>query len=284
VAEPNDQTPEFDELNLFGSQPDFSQAADFTSPADAEAGATPSSGEMPVDFTTGAGAPHETTPTAEAETFVADAADMAGVSEMVAHTDDAAEVPAEELPEKKASNLLFYFEWVGLALVATAIVVGFSLVAEKYSWWHAGYWILLAMVPWILWKTRKAWSTPEVTAPYTVMLGIGAMALLTGVYFLGLELAQYDWDLKAKNKPTQTVAMPVEPPASNIPGPSVPDPKLPVAKPPEAKLPEAKLPAAATPEAKLPEAKLPEAKTPEATLPAAKTPAAATPEAKTGTP
>lgn len=121
----------------------------------------------------------------------------AGVVE--AELDDGVETPAaeEESPVKKTPAWMAYVDWAVMVLVVAAIVLLCNLLTAAW-WWHASYLVLLVEIPFSLWKTRKVWTTPQLSAVYTVMLAIGTMALLTGVYWLGLELATYDWDCKAK--------------------------------------------------------------------------------------
>jgi hypothetical protein len=249
VADSKDQHPEFDDLNLSSEEPDFNETTDLDPSSDglADSGelavgdqfVPPQRDEAASDSLGESGSPFEMG-TSEA---IADEAVSVEAAEAVATEDAGADQPfdlaavgasaadggepagslAEDQPRKGSLAWLAYVEWVGVALVVTAVYLLFSLwsLTSDNVMWHAIYWVLMGLVPYVLWKTRRLWKTPEITAPYTIMLAIGVMALTTAVYFLGLELAEYKWDLKAKTAKTLTaapvVAQPVNPVAKKTP-------------------------------------------------------------------
>jgi hypothetical protein len=214
VADSNEQQPAFEDLNTLdelglGGPADAAPAAEGTADSTLSEAAPldlSESGELPEGVAQAdSGLPSglglgDLVPGAAAAAAVAgsDAVpDVAGVAQEA----ESVEARAEE-PEKTAQTWLGYVEWVGVALAITAIYLVFSILPGTVDnvLWHAGYWSLMVLVPYIVWKTRKYWQTPEITAPYTVMMAIALMALFTAVFFLGLELNQYGWDLKAKKK------------------------------------------------------------------------------------
>jgi hypothetical protein len=95
----------------------------------------------------------------------------------------------------------------GLAfLLAVIAVCWFSNPGTITVIWHLAYWILLALIPYSLWRGKKFWVAAELSPLYAVMLAIGAAALLTAVYCLGLELSRYNWDIKARKARHLTAA------------------------------------------------------------------------------
>ena len=64
--------------------------------------------------------------------------------------------------------------------------------------WHASYAIVMIALVSATLITRKSWATYPTTALYTVLLAGTLAALATGVYWLGLELSVYGWDMTAK--------------------------------------------------------------------------------------
>ena len=107
----------------------------------------------------------------------------------------------EQTPSPSKGKMLL--TWLGRLEIpgVIGICVAIWFIAQMMTVngiWTASFLILLALIPYSLWKTRKHWTTPQVTATYTVMLAIGTAALLSAIFWLGLELCRYDWDIKAK--------------------------------------------------------------------------------------
>ncbi len=95
----------------------------------------------------------------------------------------------------------------GLAfLLAVVAVCWFSNPGAITVIWHLAYWILLALIPYSLWRGKRYWAAAELSPLYAVMLAIGAAALLTAVYCLGIELSRYNWDIKARKARHLTAA------------------------------------------------------------------------------
>jgi hypothetical protein len=179
-------------------------------PPEAEMGGEPAAGEPAA----------EALPAEGAETMDFGAAFAApGTEETAAETElageglpdlgePAAEAPVaegeeaeEEVPAKRPAWLA-YVDWAGLVLLAVVIwLVVRVVVADVFVLWTTAYLILLVLIPFSLWKSRHRWTTPQITAAYTVFLAISVAALLTAVYWLGLELFLYEWDVKAKTRP-----------------------------------------------------------------------------------
>ena len=53
--------------------------------------------------------------------------------------------------------------------------------------------LMLALIPYALWRSSARWVTPAASAVYTVMLALGTAALITGAWLMGMELSRYDW-------------------------------------------------------------------------------------------
>lgn len=200
-----------EELNLAGplEDLDFSEASGFSFPAEAAAAGEAPAEVLPADTETADFVPEVAPPDGEPV-----AATMPGMVPELAQEGlpeageapaepPAAETeaePAETAPAPKWRKWLAHVDWVGVALLAIAIWLVVRAVTVNVAW-ITGYLILLVLIPFTLWKTRKRWMTPQITAVYTVLLAISTAALLTAVFWLGLELAQYHWDVKAKTRP-----------------------------------------------------------------------------------
>ena len=168
---------------------DFTEPADSSFPSDAIAEDTLSvDGEVSEAVTSLSGLGL----TSDQEPIIA--------GEGVPEVEEVVEEFEEEAKPQRGKTLLKWLarlEIPGVLLIAVAIWFVTHMITENVIW-HAAFLILLGLIPYSLWKTRKYWTTPEITASYTVMLAIGAAALLSAVYWLGLELFRYDWDIKAK--------------------------------------------------------------------------------------
>jgi hypothetical protein len=206
-----------EELNLGGplEDLDFSEPSGFSFPAEAAAGSEPPAEALPAeDADTMACVPGAALPGGEPA-----AATMPGMvpesapEESPEATEAPAEPPASDAeaeeaePASKRRKWLAHVDWVGVALLAIAIYFVVEQAVKTNVAWTAGYLILLVLIPFSLWKTRHRWTTPQITAVYTVLLAISTVALLTAVYWLGLELAQYNWDIKAKTRPVVGAAL-----------------------------------------------------------------------------
>ena len=100
--------------------------------------------------------------------------------------------------KKKTIDWPFHLPWIIAVVVCAAICLIFGLAGVAHAPWHAGYLISLVVLATTCWMTRKIWTEFEVTAFYTAVLCGALVALLTGIYCLGLEMYAYNWDLKAK--------------------------------------------------------------------------------------
>ena len=213
VADPKDRIPESDEPQHPGEAPvesesyeemsftqevdalDFTEPTDFAYPAEAV-------GEAEAVADTEFGESLETDsifPEAEAvavdvgEGSVVAGEGIADLGEAAIDEDEA--IAAEGV--KKPAAWLGLADWV-VAVLAIGLLWGLLTLATNFPIWNAVYVVVLGLIPFVLWKTRKRWTTPEITAVYTIMLAIAVAALWTAVYWLGLELARYQWDIKAK--------------------------------------------------------------------------------------
>ena len=178
---------------------DFTEPTDFAYPAEA-------AGEAEAVADTEFGEPLENElvfPEAEATTADAEEGPVVageGTADVAEAAIDEGEEEEFVEPEKQPSAMLGVMEWI-VAAAAIGLFWGLLTLATSFAglWiWNTIYAVILGLIPFVLWKTRKWWTTPEVTAVYTVMLAIAVAALWTAVYWLGLELARYQWDIKAR--------------------------------------------------------------------------------------
>ena len=220
---------------------DFSDSPDFAFPSEPA-----SEGEVPADYSPPDYGPADENPADEnpadegppsgmfgagdatGEFFPG--AEAAGSAEPVQEGEDAVveadeavegvEVDAEpeEKPKWHMPAWLDKVQWTVVALVAVGLfildivaAVWFSAPAMINTVWFVSYLVLLVLIPYSLWRSRKLWTTPEASSIYTVLLAIGAAALWTGVYWLVRELAQYEWEIKAKKAPIAAVGAPMLP-------------------------------------------------------------------------
>jgi hypothetical protein len=188
VAKHEEENPEFADFSMPTGEPAF---ADLTEGEPAgQSGIefeTAEAGEPEVDTVEVAEADLETEQPVEEE--FPEEADEEGLSE---------EFDEEEEPAKRSW-------WMVLVecLCVAAFMAGVYFLMDTYtpppiSIWNTAYAILMALVPYVLFKTRRWWTTPEISAPYTVIAALTFAAITTGVYYLGLELVSYDKDWKAE--------------------------------------------------------------------------------------
>ena len=103
--------------------------------------------------------------------------------------------------------------------------------------------LMLALIPFALWRSSARWVTPATSAVYTVMLALSAAALIAGMWFQGLELSRYDWQFSrtrvSAGKPPRVMIPPRET-AAEPPPPPVPAPQPEPAAPKDSAAPAAK--------------------------------------------
>ena len=206
MADSKDPLPEFEEPELPANgteaagpleELDFTEPIDFSFPSDAMTEAQPAGEAEPLAEAEATAAEAEaigdlgltddeaTGEPAEAEVFDAD--------EVVAEV----EAEAEPSRGKKLAKWLARVEWIAVPAVVVTIWMAAGLITS-HAILSAAYMVLLLLIPYSLWKLHRFWTSPQITAVYTLMLAVGTAALLTAVYWLGLELARYDWDIKAR--------------------------------------------------------------------------------------
>ena len=153
-------------------------------------------------------------------------------------------------------HILFHVPWAVAAGLCVFIYLFLIASGVQHALWHAVYLISLVVLATTILMTRRIWAKFSSTAFYTIALGCSLAAVLTGVYYLGLELYVQNWDTAAQqSKQAAQAAQRSAMLLTSPPVPISPTPKSPVAKPP------AKAPAKTQPAAKGPGAK-PAAKTP----------------------
>jgi hypothetical protein len=188
-----------DEFHFTGpaEELDFTEPADFTFPtehAEAEAGSD-SSAEIP------------TPEHADLEHFFGEesahheaAGEVEGVEPALAG--EAVEPAAEEEPKPKRElpASVRALEWVtvgvlaAIGLVAPFVVI-FALDSPDIATLVVNicFPVLLLLVPYALWRSSSRWTKPAASALYTVLLAIGAAALIGGAWVQSMELSRYNW-------------------------------------------------------------------------------------------
>jgi hypothetical protein len=204
---------------------DFTEPADFTFPSEAiESGAvSDSSANMGTVEHAGL---EDLLSTEEAAPQTSGEGEAVAVSE----TEEAPELvenAAEEAPKAKPKRELpawvHALEWTTVALLSVgsliALFVSIIWLDSKTATLilNIAFPVMLASIPFALWRSSRRWLTPSVSALYTVLLAIGAAALIGGAWFEGMELASYNWQFNkarlAAAKPRQQFVAPVDPPA-----------------------------------------------------------------------
>jgi hypothetical protein len=180
---------------------DFTEPADFTFP-------TQPAGEHEAGFEhPGAFAPAEH---AEGEHFFGGEEHGFGESpatEEPVSADDAVpdlEAAEEEVvkPKRELPAWVRTVEWVTVSLLAAgsvlAVVISAFWVEKKPDQitltMNIAFPLMLALIPYALWRSSKRWMTPAGSSIYTMMLAISTAALILGAWLASLEVARYGWE------------------------------------------------------------------------------------------
>lgn len=142
-------------------------------------------------------------------------AEAAAELEPVGETEDEA-VEAEAKPKFELPAWVHTAQWVavGVAAVASLLAVAFAkfLITDPKQVTlilNIACPLMLGLIPFALWRSSSRWSTPAASALYTVMLAIGAAALIAGTWCVSGELASYDWKVSktevTKSKPVMVI-------------------------------------------------------------------------------
>ena len=161
------------------------------------------------------------TPHAEAEAAEEGIADLEAAEELPEGMEEGEE---EAKPKFELPRWLQITEWVTVGVLAVgallAIVISVFWVQEPKHVTLAlniACPVMLGLIPYALWRSMARWVTPEASAVYTVILALSAAALIAGTWFVGGELANYDWQYTkarvAVGAP-RPVAMPMTPTAA----------------------------------------------------------------------
>jgi hypothetical protein len=187
MSEHDEENPIFEDFGLSTddltfAEPGTGAPADAHTPAEGEEDEAAAAAVEPAE-----GAEGKATP----EAF--------GEEEPIGVEEEQPEGPQEELaPQKKPLDVLFHAQWIGAVVLCVIAALVFPLAHVSHAYWHSSYAVAMIALVAATWLTRKVWATFAVTALYTVCLAGALAALLTSVYWLGLELAMYDWNLTAK--------------------------------------------------------------------------------------
>jgi hypothetical protein len=131
----------------------------------------------------------------------------------------------EEAPPKRG--------WWSILLECMAVVlfmagVYWVMVTYTPNIWISStiYTILMASIFYVLFKTWRRWTKYETSAPYTVILAMTLAAVLTGIFYLRLELASYDDDWKAEDGRNAAKAVRIDkPPPVKVDGAAAENPQ-----------------------------------------------------------
>lgn len=155
---------------------------------------------------------------------------------------EAAEEPpeGEEKPKFELPGWVKVLEWVMVgvlalgALAAIVVCVVWLESAERVALiLNIACPVMLALIPYALWRSSGRWVTPAASAVYTVMLALSVAALIAGTWLMGLELSRdyqhhgYDWQftktrVAAAKSRLAAIAPVVQPVTSNEPEPAAP--------------------------------------------------------------
>jgi hypothetical protein len=223
---------------------DFSEPADFTFPAP-PADEHEAAGEHAGEFASAA----EFAGTEHAEGERTFGGDEHGFGEPPSHDESAFEPAAVEeaipdlesaeeevKPKRQLPAWVRTAEWITISLLATgsllAVIVSIFLIDKNPSQvtliLNIGCPVMLGLIPYALWRSSGRWVVPAGSAVYTLMLAIGTMALITGTWFLGMEVSRYDWQF---NKARVTAAKPHPPLITPTPRAALPEIAKPVEQP-----------------------------------------------------
>jgi hypothetical protein len=215
-----------DEFHFSGpvEELDFTEPADFTFPSESAEPEAVSDSSADMETVEHAGLEHLL------------GAEEAAPHEAVAEAELADEAPEGELPEKLGEEepkakpkrelpaWVHTLEWTTVAMLAVgsliALFVSIIWVQDPDTVTlvlNITFPLMLALIPYSLWRSSRRWVTPSISALYTVLLAISAAALIGGTWAEGMELARYKWKFNksrlAADKPRQIYVAPVDPPA-----------------------------------------------------------------------
>ncbi len=215
---------------------DFTEPADFAFPTE-QPSAVESSGEFaPPQEAEGQpslgaeeGSFGESLPTEEAvaEPLLAEE----GIPDLKAAEEGESEAPK---PKFELPAWVHTLEWVtvGLLAVGGLLAVVCSVVWVKDArqvtlTLNIACPLLLALIPYALWRSSVRWVTPQITALYTVMLALSTAALIAGTWLEGLELSSYEWQfskarVSAAKPRVVVIPLPEPTPAKDVEPPSIP--------------------------------------------------------------
>ena len=204
---------------------DFTEPADFTFPTlPSSEVATGQSGELP-------GAE----PAEAQDPFGADA-DAAGEPALPEDGHVESDVAGEGIPEVEAAEeekpkpkrelpaWVRTAEWIAVGMLA----VGAFLSVIISSLWldnpklvalilNIACPVMLALIPYALWRSSARWVAPAASAVYTLMLALATAALVAGTWCVGVELSRYDWQFSKARvtaaKPRPIIIATTSPPA-----------------------------------------------------------------------
>ena len=146
-----------------------------------------------------------------------------------------AEEPAEvgKKPKFELPAWVRTAEWITVSVLAAGALIA---VISSIIWVQApgrvtlimniAFPVMLALIPYALWRSIARWVTPPASALYTVMLALSTAALIGGTWFEGLELSHYRWQfsktrVRAGKPPAVVMVAPAQPaPAEKAPQPA----------------------------------------------------------------
>ncbi len=111
-----------------------------------------------------------------------------------------ADARPETKPKRELPAWVHSIEWTAIGVLGTVALI--ALVVAVF--WiqspdtvslvlNISCPVMMALVPYALWRSSKRWMTPSTTALYTLLLAASVVALIGGTWVQGVELSHYNW-------------------------------------------------------------------------------------------
>lgn len=191
MAKSDEKEPNFDDLELPEEQPENDLQDLLGEPAAFEEFAEPGSFsgiEELGDLSAAEVAPEETVEEAIVDEAIVEPLES---HEVLADVEEVHEVEPLAQLEPSPSKLPFILEIVGVAAIPLLLVVAAVL---HFIYLPTAVWLIgLGFIPYGLWKAKE-------TNAYMIFLGCALAAMLTAIYVFWIELATYNYEVKAKHR------------------------------------------------------------------------------------
>jgi uncharacterized integral membrane protein len=220
-----------DEFHFSGpvEELDFTEPVDFTFPSEPAEAEADSDSSAEIGGIEHAGLEHllggeEAAPHEAAEGEAVAEAEPAAEAGVVEAAEEEAETEPQAKPKRELPAWVHTLEWTSVALLAVGALIALFV---SIIWvqnpdtvtlvLNISCPLMLALIPYSLWRSSRRWVTPSISALYTVLLAIGAAALIGGTWAEGMELSRYNWQFNksrlASGRPPQLYFPPADQPA-----------------------------------------------------------------------